>query len=58
MIRAHSAAVEEVAEFETHTRNICQFIPNFGERRRQGEAISTAFVESTINQSNRRACFV
>ena len=23
---------------------------NFGERRRQGETISTAFVESTINQ--------
>jgi hypothetical protein len=27
-----------------------EFIPNFGERRRQGETISTAFVESTINQ--------
>ena len=26
------------------------FIPNFGERRRQGDTISTAFVESTINQ--------
>ena len=25
-------------------------ISNFGERRRQGETISTAFVESTINQ--------
>lgn len=25
-------------------------IPNFGERYRQGEPISTAFVESTINQ--------
>jgi hypothetical protein len=24
--------------------------PNFGERHRQGETISTAFVESTINQ--------
>lgn len=26
------------------------FIPNFGERWRQGETISTAFAESTINQ--------
>ena len=25
-------------------------IPNYGERYRQGETISTAFVESTINQ--------
>ena len=25
-------------------------IPNFGERYRQGDTISTAFVESTINQ--------
>src|ERR1700746_2822660 len=34
-----------------HTSTINrEFIPNFGERRRQGETISTAFVESTINQ--------
>jgi len=26
------------------------FIPNYGERFRQGEAISTAFMESTVNQ--------
>lgn len=26
------------------------FIPNYGERYRYGEAISTAFVESTVNQ--------
>src|ERR1700757_251856 len=38
------------AEFETYIRNNSQFIPNFGERRRQGETISTAFVESMINQ--------
>jgi hypothetical protein len=38
------------AEFETYIRNNCAFIPNFGERYRQGETISTAFVESTINQ--------
>jgi hypothetical protein len=54
LIQAHSAAAakiaEGVAEFETYIRNNSAFIPNFGERYRQGETISTAFVESTINQ--------
>jgi hypothetical protein len=54
LISAHSDAAEKVAdgltEFETYIRNNQEFIPNFGERRRQGETISTAFVESTINQ--------
>lgn len=54
MVPARSAAAEKVgagvAEFETYIRNNREFIPNFGERRRQGETISTAFVESTINQ--------
>jgi hypothetical protein len=54
LISAHSAAAKKVAdgltEFETYIRNNQEFIPNFGERRRQGETISTAFVESTINQ--------
>jgi hypothetical protein len=39
-----------VAEFETYIGNNRESIPNFGERYRQGETISTAFVESTINQ--------
>jgi hypothetical protein len=39
-----------VAEFATYIRNNRESIPNFGERYRQGETISTAFVESTINQ--------
>jgi hypothetical protein len=39
-----------VTEFETYIRNNQKFIPNFGERYRQGDTISTAFVESTINQ--------
>jgi len=39
-----------LAEFETYIRNNQESIPNFGERYRQGETISTAFVESTINQ--------
>ena len=41
---------KSLGEFETYIRNNIQFIPNFGERYRQGETISTAFVESTINQ--------
>lgn len=54
LIHAHSVAAAKVAnglaEFETYIRNNREFIPNFGERWRQGETISTAFVESTINQ--------
>ena len=54
LIRAHSGAAEKLAaglgEFETYIRNNREFIPNFGERHRQGERISTVFVESTINQ--------
>jgi len=54
LIRPHSLAGEKLAaglaEFEIYIRNNREFIPNFGERYRQGETISTAFVESTINQ--------
>lgn len=54
LIPSQSPAVEKLAagaaEFETYIRNNREFIPNFGERRRRGERISTAFVESTINQ--------
>jgi hypothetical protein len=39
-----------VTEFDMYIRNNRKFIPNFGERYRQGDTISTAFVESTINQ--------
>jgi hypothetical protein len=39
-----------VTEFDTYIRNNQKFIPNFGERYCQGDTISTAFVESTINQ--------
>ena len=53
-IRAHSVAAEKLAaglaEFEIYIHNNREFRPNFGERYRQGETISTAFVESTINQ--------
>ena len=40
-------AVHEFASYITANRG---FIPNYGERYRYGEAISTAFVESTVNQ--------
>ena len=49
-----SAAAEKLAagisELRTYIRNNRGSIPNYGERYRQGERISTAFVESTINQ--------
>jgi hypothetical protein len=38
---------KSLLEFETYIRNNVEFIPNFGERYRQGETISTAL-------SNRR----
>ena len=41
---------DSLTEFETYIRNHREFIPNSGERYRQGETISTAFVESTIQQ--------
>ena len=42
--------LKTVGEFHTYIRNNEAFIPNYGERFRQGETISTAFVESTVNQ--------
>ena len=54
LLRAFSPPADKLGkslgEFETYIRNNIEFIPNFGERYRQGETISTAFVESTINQ--------
>jgi hypothetical protein len=54
LIPKRSASAEKlaagVAELATYIRNNREFIPNLGERYRQGETISTAFVESTINQ--------
>jgi hypothetical protein len=39
-----------VGEFGGYIRANATWIPNYGERYRQGEAISNAFVESTVNQ--------
>lgn len=54
LTRRRSATVAKlcrsVSEFDTYIRNNRAFIPNFGERSRQGDTITTAFVESKINQ--------
>ncbi|MGH9452216.1 MAG: ISKra4 family transposase [Terriglobia bacterium] len=54
LIRDYSVPAEKMAagltEFEIYIRNNQESIPNYGERYRQGETISTAFVESTIKQ--------
>jgi hypothetical protein len=39
-----------IREFDSYLRANAGRIPNYGERRRAGEAISTAFTESTVNQ--------
>jgi hypothetical protein len=39
-----------VMEFQTYIANNQHYIPNYGERWRNGEAIATGFVESTVNQ--------
>jgi hypothetical protein len=42
--------LKAVEEFHTYIENNQGFIPNYGERYRNGERISTGFVESTVNQ--------
>jgi len=42
--------LKAVAEFHTYMDRNRAFIPNYGERYRNGERISTGFVESTVNQ--------
>jgi len=37
------------AEFQTYIYNNAWMIPNYAERRRYGERVSTGFVESTVN---------
>ena len=54
LVRNHSTPAKKLAvsveDFETYIRNNQESMPNYGERYRNGETISTAFVESTINQ--------
>jgi hypothetical protein len=42
--------LKTVEEFHIYIKNNGGFIPNYGERYRAGERISTGFVESTENQ--------
>jgi hypothetical protein len=42
--------LKAVEEFRTYIVNNAHLIPNYGERYRHGEAITTGFVESTVNQ--------
>ena len=42
--------LKAVHEFDSYLRANAGRIPNYGERRRAGEAISTAFTESAVNQ--------
>jgi len=49
--------LKAVEEFHTYIERNRAFIPNYGERYRSGERISTGFVESTVNQViSRRFC--
>ena len=41
-------------EFHTYIERKSAFIPNYGERYRYGERISTSFVESTVNRVIRK----
>jgi hypothetical protein len=42
--------LKTVEDFHTYIDRNRAFIPNYGERYRYGERISTGFVESTVNQ--------
>ena len=42
--------IKTLHEFRTYIENNQALIPNYGERWRYGETITTAFAESTINQ--------
>jgi hypothetical protein len=41
---------EMIAKFETYIANNRAYIPNYGDRYHYGEPISSAFVESTVNE--------
>jgi hypothetical protein len=46
----HRKLLKAVRAFEAYVTNNRAAIPNYGERYRQGKTISTAFVESAVNQ--------
>jgi hypothetical protein len=42
--------IKYLEEFQTYIENNCHIITNYGKKWRYGETITTAFVESTINE--------
>lgn len=49
--------MKAIGEFENYIQSNAGMIPNYGQRRHYGEAISTAAVESTVNAViNKRFC--
>jgi hypothetical protein len=49
-VRASCKLAKTVVVFHTYITVNEAFIPNYGDRYRYGAVISTAFVESTVNQ--------
>ena len=49
-VREPNKLWKQLREFDTYIRNNQDYIPNYGERYRNGERIATSFVESTVNQ--------
>jgi hypothetical protein len=49
-VSASTKLAKSVREFSGYITANQEFIPNYGERYRYGEAITTGFVESTVNQ--------
>ena len=45
-----SKLLKQLREFDGYIQNNQDYIPNYGERYRNGERIATSFVESTVNQ--------
>ena len=48
--------LKAVRAFESYIRANRASIPNYGERYRKGQIISTAFVESAVNQVVSKRC--
>ena len=49
--------LKAIGKFRSYIESNAAMIPNYGERRRYGEAISTAATESTVNAVvNKRFC--
>ena len=56
-LRKPRKLLKAIGEFRSYIENNASMIPNYGERRRYGETISTAAIESTVNAVvNKRFC--